>query len=117
MTIQCPLSQVGCLIGKGGTTVKGIQLFTSAMVEIDQTSDPATVRITGNTLLSVHTAASIIEDIIAKTFKGFALLRELGLKRSGGLSLHARDTRLLCDQLAYFPGLGLFPRRHDPTPE
>lgn len=105
--MTCPRVLVGRLIGKAGTTVKGIQLFTGAVIEIDQLSDPSSISIFGSKAAAA-TAESMIRDIIAGKFKGFALLRTLVALEQGDQP----QQRLRPDeQYAYAPGVGLFPQR------
>ena len=99
--IICPRSLVGRVIGKGGTTVKGIQLFTGAVIEVDQRDEPARIIVIGQAD-AVNVAKSMLTDILDGKFKGFALLRQL--VSSQPLPEQPAD-------YAYAPGLGMFPRR------
>ena len=47
-TINCPKSMVGRVIGKGGETIKALQQFTGAMIQIDQSQDPTRVTVAGD---------------------------------------------------------------------
>lgn len=47
-TIPCPKSMVGRVIGKGGETIKALQQFTGAMIQIDQSQDPTRVTVAGD---------------------------------------------------------------------
>lgn len=105
LIIECPRSLVGRLIGKSGTTAKGIQLFTETLINVYQAADPALVYIVGCPE-SMQMAASIVTDIIVNSFKGFALLRELVSQQH-----KIGSSKELREQLVYAPGFGLFPRR------
>lgn len=111
-TLVCPRSLVGRLIGRGGTTVKGIQLFTGTVVEIVQSTEPAIITIVGPAPEHLSLAENIIRDIINGRFKGFALLRELVQKESREPNACGQDRQKICRrQLAYAPGFGLLPER------
>lgn len=60
MSIMCPKSMVGRVIGKGGETIKALQQYTSAMIQIDQSQDPTQVTIVGKRT-SMETAASMVK--------------------------------------------------------
>lgn len=45
--VECPKSMVGRVIGKGGETIKALQQYTKAMIQIDQSQDPTRVAIAG----------------------------------------------------------------------
>lgn len=100
-TLLCARDLVGRVIGRGGTTVKGIQRFTGAVIQVDQRLDPSTITILGEPE-SVCVARSIICDIMAGNFKGFALLRQLVASKTFQESA--------AKQYVYAPGLGLFPQ-------
>jgi hypothetical protein len=100
--LTCPRALVGRIIGKHGTTVNGIQLFTKTLIEIDQASDPSTIVILGTPDAS-NVAASIITDILSSTFKGFKMLRELS-------ALSGSSRTLEEGQFVYCPGVGMFPQ-------
>ena len=57
-TIPCPKSMVGRVIGKGGETIKALQQFTGAMIQIDQSQDPTRVTVAGDNY-SVKMASSM----------------------------------------------------------
>ena len=57
-TIPCPKSMVGRVIGKGGETIKALQQFTGAMIQIDQSQDPTRVTVAGDSY-SVKMASSM----------------------------------------------------------
>jgi polyribonucleotide nucleotidyltransferase len=104
---SCSPAMVGRIIGKHGTTVKGVQIFTGAVVDIDQNSEPLpTIRIVGRNESS-NTAHNIIMDIISSEFKGFALLREM-VCASRSSSVRSAD---IASNYVYAPRLGIFPRR------
>ena len=46
--VECPKESVGRVIGRGGETIKGIQLATGARAQIDQTCTPCLVIISGD---------------------------------------------------------------------
>lgn len=97
--MSCPSGIVGRIIGKGGCTIKGIQIYTGAVIQVNQRVEPVKVVVTGYPE-SVGVATSMINDILAGKFKGFALLRQLAY------NLHKQPT-----ELTYAPGLGMLPRR------
>jgi predicted RNA-binding protein YlqC (UPF0109 family) len=39
-TVDCPKSMVGRVIGKSGETIKALQTYTGALIQIDQTVEP-----------------------------------------------------------------------------
>jgi predicted RNA-binding protein YlqC (UPF0109 family) len=111
-TLTCARALVGRIIGKNGTTVKGIQLFTSTLIEIDRVSEPSTVVVLGTSEASA-VALSMISDILSSNFKGFKMLRELG-------SAHGPSSA--CGEspkegpFVYCPGVGMFPQRQVSCP-
>jgi rRNA processing protein Krr1/Pno1 len=121
LTMSCPRALVGRLIGKSGTTVKGVQLFTGVVIEIDQLLDPSRIIILGSSAESVRMAESIVQDIINGKFKGFALLRQLVASQAAadasqatGAAAAAQPSASLAthaEQYVYAPGFGLFPQR------
>jgi len=74
MIINCPKNMVGRVIGKNGETIKALQQFTGAQIQIDQRCDPTRVSIAGPAK-AMQMATSMVQDIVAGTFKGFAMLR------------------------------------------
>lgn len=74
--VDCPRSMVGRVIGKGGETIKALQQYTGAMIQIDQSCEPTKVTVAGSAQ-SLQLAVSMVRDIVAGNFKGFALLRQL----------------------------------------
>jgi hypothetical protein len=100
---QCPRELVGRLIGRNGVTIKGLQLFTCTVIEIDQKPNPAQVIVLGATAEATSLALSIVQDIVGGNFKGFALLRDLVGASQKGLDPGSN--------LVYAPGIGLLPRR------
>ncbi|EFN59102.1 hypothetical protein CHLNCDRAFT_137888 [Chlorella variabilis] len=76
--VECPKSMVGRVIGKGGETIKSLQQYTGAMIQIDQSTDPTRVTIAGSPQ-SLQLAVSMVNDIVRGTFKGFAMLRQIAL--------------------------------------
>ena len=75
-TIECPKSMIGRVIGKNGETIKALQSYTGALIQIDQTIEPMQVTISGINI-DLSLAVSMVNDIVKGTFKGFALLRQL----------------------------------------
>eukprot|EP00192_Tetraselmis_astigmatica_P003663 CAMPEP_0117666282 /NCGR_PEP_ID=MMETSP0804-20121206/10286_1 /TAXON_ID=1074897 /ORGANISM="Tetraselmis astigmatica, Strain CCMP880" /LENGTH=549 /DNA_ID=CAMNT_0005473803 /DNA_START=107 /DNA_END=1756 /DNA_ORIENTATION=+ len=61
--LQCPKSMVGRVIGKGGETIKALQNTTGARIQIDQSTDPMTVTLTGAPD-AVQRAEAAVTDII-----------------------------------------------------
>lgn len=47
VTVQCPKSMVGRVIGKGGETIKGLQRKYHTSIQVEQQGDPMTITITG----------------------------------------------------------------------
>jgi hypothetical protein len=76
--VDCPKSMVGRVIGKGGETIKALQQYTGAMIQIDQSTDPTRVTIAGSPQ-SLQLAVSMVHDIVRGTFKGFAMLRQIAI--------------------------------------
>ena len=60
LSIMCPKSMVGRVIGKGGETIKALQQDTGAMIQIDQSQDPPRVTSVGKQG-SMQTAASMVK--------------------------------------------------------
>lgn len=102
--MECPRSMVGRVIGKNGETVKALQTYTGATIQIDQSVDPTRVSISG-AAYSVNLAVSIVTDIIRGSFKGFALLRQATRPANGrnGYPAFAEPRPV------YAPGYGLIP--------
>eukprot|EP00890_Picochlorum_soloecismus_P004181 jgi/Picsp_1/4764/NSC_02132-R1_protein len=76
--VDCPKNMVGRVIGKGGETIKALQQYTGAMIQIDQSTDPTRVTIAGSPQ-SLQLAVSMVSDIVRGTFKGFAMLRQIAM--------------------------------------
>ncbi|PNW86132.1 hypothetical protein CHLRE_02g074511v5 [Chlamydomonas reinhardtii] len=102
--MECPRSMVGRVIGKSGETVKALQTYTGATIQIDQSVDPTRVSISG-AAYSVNLAVSIITDIIRGSFKGFALLRQ-ATRPANGRNGYPAFTE---PRPVYAPGYGLIP--------
>jgi hypothetical protein len=102
--LDCPRELVGRLIGKHGVSVKGIQLFSGAVIEINQQVDPSTIVIIGSST-SVALARGIVTDIVKGQFKGFKLLRELVAARNATMGVFEPS-----EMCVYAPGIGMFPR-------
>jgi predicted RNA-binding protein YlqC (UPF0109 family) len=105
-TVDCPKSMVGRVIGKNGETIKALQTYTGALIQIDQTVEPTKVTISG-TPHSLSLAVSMVTDIVKGTFKGFALLRQItnaGVRPAGIPPAPMAQPRPV-----YAPGYGLIP--------
>jgi predicted RNA-binding protein YlqC (UPF0109 family) len=76
--LECPKAMVGRVIGKGGETIKSLQQYTGAMIQIDQSTDPTRVTIAGSKQ-SVQLAIAMVSDIVNGRFKGFAMLRQIAM--------------------------------------
>ena len=74
--MPCLRSSVGRVIGKSGDTIKALQQYTKTSIQIDQSTDPTLVTISGS-VKSVRIAVAMISDIIDGRFKGFAMLRQI----------------------------------------
>ena len=61
--MECPTDKVGRIIGRQGETIKSLQRFTNAKVQVDQSVEPRKISITGK-LDSVHFAAKMVRDLI-----------------------------------------------------
>ena len=99
-TVSCPKSMVGRVIGKNGETIRALQNYSGALIQIDQSTDPMKVTISG-TAESVRLAISMVTDIVNGTFKGFAMLRQVTNEQ-------AKGDATVC-QPVYAPGYGLIP--------
>jgi len=95
---------VGRVIGKNGETIKALQTYTGALIQIDQTVDPTKVTISGIPH-SLSLAVSMVTDIMKGTFKGFALLRTL----PGGPNAPVLPNGMAQPRPVYAPGYGLIP--------
>ena len=114
--VDCPRSMVGRVIGKGGETIKALQQYTGAMIQIDQSCEPTKVTVAGSAQ-SLQLAVSMVRDIVAGNFKGFALLRQL---TSGtGPQLPQGYEQFTQAQPVYVEGYGFVPpsqvRSHEGT--
>lgn len=67
--VECPKSMVGRVIGKGGETIKALQQYTGAIIQVDQSREPTRVTISGSTR-ALSLASSMVQDIVAGQFKG-----------------------------------------------
>jgi hypothetical protein len=66
----CPRDKLGRLIGKHGSTIQSVQTFA-------RVGDPPRVHVLGDKSGVELAISKLEEDIIAGTFKGFTMLREL----------------------------------------
>ena len=116
-TVECPKSMVGRVIGKNGETIKALQSYTGALIQINQTIEPTQVTISG-TQTSLSLAVSMVNDIVKGTFKGFALLRQV-TSLSGGVRppppppvpvvVPLQQGQQALARPVYAPGYGLIP--------
>jgi len=95
-----PRARVGRVIGRAGETIRALQTYTGASIQIAQESDPCRVVLAGPPP-AVALAECLVRDIVAGCFKGFALLRQ---QAGAGAEARHPDTRP-----AYLPGYGLVP--------
>jgi predicted RNA-binding protein YlqC (UPF0109 family) len=107
LVLHCPSALVGRLIGKRGLTIKGVQIFTRAVVDVNQAVDPAVITIFGRTS-AAQMAACMIGDIIGGVFKGFGNLREIALAHG---SRPVSCASVTSEAFTYAPGIGLLPRQ------
>jgi far upstream element-binding protein len=63
VNVECPKECVGRVIGRGGETIKGIQLATGARAQIDQTCTPCLVIISGDPQY-VNVCQQVVVEII-----------------------------------------------------
>jgi len=86
--IFCPKSMVGRVIGRGGDVIKKLQNSTGARIQIDQSTDPAKVSISGHPQ-AVASCASMVEDIAAGSNAAIEELnRQLAMGGMGGPMPH-----------------------------
>lgn len=62
--LDCPKEMVGRVIGKGGETIKAMQREFQANIQIDQTSLPMKITISGQPA-SVERAYGVVAEIVA----------------------------------------------------
>lgn len=105
---------VGRVIGKGGETIKALQQYTGAMIQIDQSTDPTRVTIAG-TPQSLKLATAMVNDIVCGNFKGFAMLRQLTSGK--GPQLPPGYEHLGQPQPRYVEGYGFVPPTQYTTAE
>jgi hypothetical protein len=103
-TVDCPKSMVGRVIGKNGETIKALQTYTGALIQIDQTVEPTKVTISG-TPHSLSLAVSMVTDVVKGTFKGFALLRQI----ANPATARGAMPNMVQPRPVYAPGYGLIP--------
>jgi hypothetical protein len=109
--VDCPKAKVGRVIGKAGSTIKALQNYTGAMIQIDQSHDPTRVTVCG-TPQSLSLAVSMIQDIVDGHFKGFAMLRQVtGSKDSPPATPRATPAEqgIFGQQPVYVEGYGFVP--------
>lgn len=61
--LECPKEAVGKLIGRGGETIRGIQMATGAKLQIDQTRQPCQVVMAGSEAC-VAACVQVVQEII-----------------------------------------------------
>jgi len=61
--VECPKEAVGKIIGRGGETIRGIQMATGARLQIDQTRQPCQVVMAGNDAC-VEACVNVVKEII-----------------------------------------------------
>lgn len=61
--LECPKERVGKIIGRGGETIRGIQMATGARLQIDQTRQPCQVVMVG-TEACVEACAQVVSEIL-----------------------------------------------------
>ena len=61
--VECPKEAVGKIIGRGGETIRGIQMATGARLQIDQTRQPCQVVMAGNEAC-VEACVNVVKEII-----------------------------------------------------
>ncbi|KAL6761050.1 hypothetical protein V8C86DRAFT_2542262 [Haematococcus lacustris] len=104
---------IGRVIGKNGETIKALQMYTGALIQIDQSTEPTRVTVSG-ALQSLTLAINMISDISNGSFKGFALLRQMVQQPRPPIptfSTFPHGTAQYSTQLRpmYAPGYGLIP--------
>ena len=80
--VACPRNMVGRVIGKGGETIKALQQYTGAVIQIDQSQDPTRVTIAGE-VKSLQLAVCMIK--VTRVSEGCGCFEEelLVLSRKG----------------------------------
>lgn len=61
--LHCPKQMVGRVIGKGGETIKALQNASGARIQIDQSTDPMLVTLTGSEDAVARAEASVTDII------------------------------------------------------
>lgn len=105
INLLCSRALVGRVIGKHGTTVRGIQFFTGALVDINQMAEPSTIKIVGSER-AARLAKNIVLDIVSGNFKGFVMLREIVTNASQMAASHEE----IAQKYVYAQGCGIFMR-------
>ncbi|KAK9862096.1 hypothetical protein WJX84_010722 [Apatococcus fuscideae] len=108
--VECPKSMVGRVIGKGGETIKALQQYTGAVIQVDQSREPTRVTISGTTR-ALTLASSMVQDIVAGQFKGFAMLRSVA--RSSGQPKIETSPAIGHTNPVYVEGYGFVPPSQD----
>jgi rRNA processing protein Krr1/Pno1 len=103
--LECPKSMVGRVIGKAGGTIKALQEYTGAMIQIDQSTDPTRVTLAGSPQ-SLQLAISMVSDIIKGKFKEFAMLRQIANAKE---MVHQHGGNGMGTQPVYVQGYGFLP--------
>ena len=62
-SVECPKERVGKIIGRGGETIRGIQMATGARLQIDQTRQPCQVVMVG-TDACVEACMQVVNEIL-----------------------------------------------------
>ena len=60
ISLSCPRNRIGRVIGRSGETIKALQQYTGAMIQIDQSQDPTRVTIAGDAH-SLRVATSMVK--------------------------------------------------------
>ena len=92
--VACPRNMVGRVIGKGGETIKALQQYTGAVIQIDQSQDPTRVTIAGE-VDSLKLAVSMIQVLRAICLtEGFQAVISFVLSRTVVATSYYRVIRL-----------------------
>ena len=69
LTVDCPKSKVGCVIGKQGKTIKCIEKLTGTRVDVDQTRTPTLISVSSAEASDADFAMTLVRDIISSSFR------------------------------------------------